>query len=133
MHDGAFLSGLSGVRLGRLTGFTAEGLAQVSLPTGEALSARSLVRLGPTDAGRELALTLIEGEALVLGLIQPPLPLVEADDETLVLEGNRQVTLRCGQASLTLTADGRVVVRGTSILSRADGPNRVQGASVQLN
>ena len=70
---------------------------------------------------------------LILGLIQPPLPEVEADGEKLVLEARREVTLRCGKASITMTADGRVTIRGTQVLSRSDGPNRVQGASVQLN
>ena len=33
----------------------------------------------------------------------------------------------------TAPRDGRVTIRGTQVLSRSDGPNRVQGASVQLN
>ena len=35
--------------------------------------------------------------------------------------------------SITLEADGRITLRGTDLLSRAEGANRVQGASVQLN
>jgi hypothetical protein len=54
-------------------------------------------------------------------------------DGRVELVGQREVVLRCGPASIRLTPDGRVTIRGTRILSRADGPNRVQGASVELN
>jgi hypothetical protein len=76
---------------------------------------------------------MMDDQPLILGLIQPMAPEVEADGEKLVLEARREMTLRCGKASITMTADGRVTIRGTQVLSRSDGPNRVQGASVQLN
>ncbi len=37
------------------------------------------------------------------------------------------------QGSIHLAANGRVTIRGTEILSRSAGSNRIQGASVQLN
>jgi hypothetical protein len=131
MHDGTFLTGLAGVQKARITGFTADGRATVDLTGGHDpadLPARSLVALPRAAVGREAAVVMMEGEPLILGLIQPLLPEVEADGETLVLEARREVTLR-----IHLTADGRVTIRGTQVLSRSDGPNRVQGASVQLN
>lgn len=59
--------------------------------------------------------------------------MVEADGATQVINARDAPTLRCGKASITLSADGRVTIRGTDILTRAEGANRVQGASVQLN
>ncbi len=134
MHDGPFLA-LQGVHRAEIVGFGPDSRAQVLLPAlGESpLLAMSLVPLPPAAVGRLVAVTMMDDQPLILGLIQPLAPEVEADGEKLVLEARREVTLRCGKASIHLTADGRVTIRGTQVLSRSDGPNRVQGASVQLN
>ena len=134
MHDGTFL-GLTGVHRAEITGIGPDGRAQVRVPSlaEVPLSARSLVPVTAGAVGREVAVTMMGDEPLILGLIQPPAPEVEADGERRVIEAGRELTLRCGKASITMTADGRVTIRGTQVLSRAEGPNRVQGASVQLN
>lgn len=133
MHDGTFL-GLQGVHRAEIIEIGPDGRAKVLIPAlGEApLWAQSLV-LVSAAVGRLAAVTMMDDQPLILGLIQPPLPEVEVDGEELVLEARREMTLRCGKASITMTADGRVTIRGTQVLSRSDGANRVQGASVQLN
>lgn len=136
MHDGSFLPDLAGVQRGVILAIGPDGRAQVSVPSlgPDGLWARSLVPTPVATVGREVALVMMgEADPLILGLIQPLVPSVEADGERLILEAGREVVLRCGQGSITLTADGRITLRGTQILSRSDGPNRVQGASVQLN
>ena len=136
MHDGAFLPDMTGVSRGEIVGFGPDGRAEVAVPalSGAPLWARSLVPLTSPAVGREVALVMMaEDEPLILGLIQPLVPVVEVDGERLVLEATREIVLRCGKASIVMTADGRVTIRGTQVLSRSDGPNRVQGASVQLN
>ncbi len=134
MHDGPFL-GLQGVLRAEITGLAPDGRAQVLIPLlGETpLFAQSLVPVTAASVGRVAAVTMMGDEPLILGLVQPPQAEVVADGERLVLDARREVTLRCGKASITMTADGRVTIRGTQVLSRSDGPNRVQGASVQLN
>ena len=42
-------------------------------------------------------------------------------------------TLVCGNSSVTLYSDGRVIVKGAELLTRATGTNRIRGASVQIN
>lgn len=134
MHDGTFL-GLQGVHRAEIVGFGPDGRARVLIPSlGEnPLFAQSLVPVPAGSVGRMAAVTMMSDEPLILGLVLPPAPEVEADGEKLVIEARREMTLRCGKASITMTADGRVTIRGTQVLSRSDGPNRVQGASVQLN
>ena len=135
MHDGPFL-GLQGVHRAQVVSIGPDGRAQVLIPEvmGETpLFAQSLVPIPAEAVGRVVAVTMMGEEPLILGLLQPLAAEVEADGEKLVLEARREVTLRCGKASIHLTADGRVTIRGTQVLSRSDGPNRVQGASVQLN
>jgi hypothetical protein len=59
----------------------------------------------------------------------PPAP--TPDDVCLL--ASRRIILRCGKSSLTLYADGRIVLRGQDILSEAEGFNRVVGGHVELN
>ncbi|MBL9072901.1 hypothetical protein [Tabrizicola sp.] len=134
MHDGTFL-GLQGVHRAEIIGIGPDGRAQLLIPSlGETPAfAQSLVPVTVASVGRVAAVTMMDDQPLILGLVQPLVPEVVADGERLVIEAGREMTLRCGKASITMTADGRVTIRGTQVLSRAEGPNRVQGASVQLN
>jgi hypothetical protein len=50
-----------------------------------------------------------------------------------VLTAQEEVTIRCGEASITLTRAGKVLIKGSYLLSKSTGPNRVKGGSVQLN
>jgi hypothetical protein len=134
MHDGTFL-GLQGVHRAEVIGFGPDSRAKVLIPAlGETpLLAQSLVPVPAAAVGRLAAVTMMDDQPLILGLLQPLMPEVEADGEALVLEARQEMTLRCGAASITMTADGRVTIRGTQLLSRSEGANRVQGATVQLN
>lgn len=139
MHDGALteFGFRAGLWEGRLAGFSPEGLPLVETPEGTVHEARSLVELGPTDLGRELAFGRLggpDGLLLVLGLIRPLARVVAMDGGAAqVIEARERLELRCGPASLTLFADGRVEIRGVQILSRAEGAQRLQGASIHLN
>lgn len=55
------------------------------------------------------------------------------DGQRLVLEASREVVLKCGQGSITIEASGRIVIRGTELVSRASGSNKIRGASVSIN
>ncbi|NNF97454.1 MAG: hypothetical protein HKM94_11055 [Halobacteria archaeon] len=55
------------------------------------------------------------------------------DGERLIIEGKDEITLCCGEASITLTRSGKVLVRGTHIVSRSTGVNKIKGGTVQLN
>lgn len=58
---------------------------------------------------------------------------VSADGERMIVSARRELVLECGKASLTLQQDGTIRILGERIVSRATGPNRVQGGSVELN
>jgi Domain of unknown function (DUF6484) len=55
------------------------------------------------------------------------------DGERVVLEGKKEVILKCGEASITLRSDGRMVLRGTYVETYAKGVNRIKGGSVKIN
>lgn len=57
----------------------------------------------------------------------------EVDGDRTVIEGERQVVLRCGEASITLTRAGKIILRGKHLVSRSSGVNRIMGGSIQMN
>jgi hypothetical protein len=113
----------------------------VEHPSQGIIEARTTLRftrkaLAAVIKARRQAVLVICGElAVVTGLLEP-LPTneqVEGDDEELVLNSTKGVVLRCGEASVRLTPDGRVVVRGKDIVSRAKRRNQISGGTVRLN
>jgi hypothetical protein len=58
---------------------------------------------------------------------------VEIDGNTIVVSAQETLTLRCGEASITLSRDGKIVIRGMHVVSHAAGANCIRGGSVQLN
>lgn len=91
----------------------------------------------PVAAGRQVLLQFERGDPerpLVIGLLQPPLAQARLDGgATLTLRADRRLELVCGKASIVLTADGKVVVKGAHLVSRSSGPNKIRGASVDIN
>lgn len=143
------------VLVGTLVGFNdaAEPLVCHPLePLKKPTVARSTVALNPGQIDREVVIAFESGDPrkpIILGVLwsgedspaRPrdrsvePRPQVEAtaDGEQLVFSAQREIVLRCGEASITLTRAGKVLIRGTYLLSRSSGVNRVKGGSVQIN
>ncbi|GJG86586.1 hypothetical protein tb265_17670 [Gemmatimonadetes bacterium T265] len=144
---------IDGLVVGTLTAVDVRGRPRVAWPAtapGAPVPARSVVPLGAPHVGREVALLFDGGDArrpVVMGVLEPPrreLPhtddrdaadvvTVEADDERVVLTAEREIVLRCGEASITLTRAGKVLIKGEYVLTRANGVNRIRGGSVQIN
>ena len=55
------------------------------------------------------------------------------DGERVQLSAKREIVLKCGKASITMTRAGKVIIRGTYISTRSSGVNRIKGGSVQIN
>ena len=116
-------------------------------PAEEPAPAQSVVPLTTDDAGRSVVLTFEGGDLrrpIILGLIEGPdvtslpRPLsqeldVRVDGERVTIEAQREVVIKCGAASITLTHAGKVLIRGTYVVSRSSGANKIKGASVDVN
>lgn len=147
---------LAGVVVGKLCKVADHGLLLVDFPQNPStrpLTARSTIALSANDSGREIVLMFEEGDfhkPIIIGMLQPPevtkengktngrlreeKPLdVKVDDERLTFTAQKEIVLRCGQASITLTRAGKILLRGTYVLSRSSGANRIKGCSVQIN
>jgi hypothetical protein len=130
----------------RLVGISASGEAWVELPgQADPVPARSTVPLTAGQIGREALVCFVdapERTAVVTGVLcaagdptaAPETALdVTIDRERIVLTAQRELVLRCGKASVALTADGKVVIKGADLLSTASGLHRIRGGAVQIN
>jgi hypothetical protein len=128
--------------VGLLFGLDDHGVPLVSfdgVPGGMPVPSRSVVPLSSADVGRDVVLLFERGDSarpLVMGVLRAPRPEpvhTEIDGEKLVFTADREIVLRCGEASLTLTRAGKVLIQGTYILTRSSGANRIKGAVVEIN
>jgi hypothetical protein len=89
--------------------------------------------------GAEVLIVFEDGDArrpVIIGFVRDMLwgPQAPAEVHTKVLiEGEEEVVIRCGKSSLSMSADGRVVIKGTRVTSRATEANKVRGAVVLIN
>jgi uncharacterized protein DUF6484 len=112
-------------------------------PHGDPIAAQSIVPLSSSHVGNNVLLLFENGEPdkpIIVGLIKPPTrteppkPVeVKLDGEQLVFTADKEIVLRCGNASITLTRAGKVLIRGAYLLSRSSAANRIKGGSVQIN
>lgn len=58
---------------------------------------------------------------------------ITVDGETVRIEAQHQIELRCGRSKLLLRKDGRVVLSGSYVLTKSTGPNKIKGATIALN
>ena len=56
----------------------------------------------------------------------------EQPDE-IVIEARQQLTLRCGDGSITIRQDGKILIKGRDLVSHARRLNRIRGGSVAIN
>lgn len=133
--------------VGTLVGWDPERGPLVTFPghAGDPLAALTIVPLDAASThaaialGRRIVLGFDGGRAdapIILGLLHTPgtpEAVAEVDGKRVVIEAAQEIVLRCGEASITLRSNGRVVIRGTAVETRAKGVNRIRGGSVQIN
>jgi hypothetical protein len=134
------------IKLGSILAIHESGKPLVEWPGGPegATLALSLVPVHATDVGRQVALSFpnSSSQPLVLGLVWVGNKqrvsdarglLAEIDGEQAELTAKESIVLRCGKASITLTSDGQILLRGAYISSHSTGTQRIKGASVRIN
>lgn len=114
----------------------------------EIVAARTTVPLTRSHIGFSVVLLFENGDTqkpIIVGVLQEPrrvgeaecddaqVVTVDVDDHRLVLSAEREILLRCGDASITLTRAGKVIIKGTYIVSRSSGYNKIKGAAVDIN
>jgi hypothetical protein len=135
---------LNGAITGRFVGWdsldrplvTFRGSPKIGVP------ASSITALEETNLGAGVVLMFDEGNReapIILGVLAhssrpaPKQAEAQVDGERVVFTANKEIVLRCGEASITLTRAGKIIIRGTYVLSRASGLNRIKGGVVHIN
>ncbi len=136
---------IEGIVIGRLVAIDEDGRARVSWPgcEPEGAPAKVFCPLSPDHIGREVALTFELGDPerpMVMGALNTelsaaakPSPQAVADGERLVFSAEREIELRCGDASIILTRGGKVIIRGAYVHTQSSGLHRILGAAVKIN
>jgi len=55
------------------------------------------------------------------------------EGKKVIFEAQDEMIFKCGESSITLTKEGKVLIRGKYLLNRSSGVNRIMGGSVQVN
>jgi hypothetical protein len=135
-----------GLVIGWLASLDQAGNPCVMLPSvfDHPVAARSLASIDSAQVGHQCACMFEQGDAkrpIIMGFLHHPVvPLGGVDPKGVAHEagrtrisGEREIALHCGKASLHMFADGRIELRGTTVLSHASALNRIRGASVKIN
>ncbi|MEA3277302.1 MAG: DUF6484 domain-containing protein [Pseudomonadota bacterium] len=146
-------SRIDGVVIGYLIGLDADGIRLVDYPgnpVGSPVPVIALASPGTAEAGQQVALMFEGGDPRRPILIGPIVcqdrPVgtaigtpkahtldVSTDGQRVTLTAEKEIVLRCGEASITLTHAGKILIRGAYVVSRSSGVNRIKGGSVQIN
>ncbi len=55
------------------------------------------------------------------------------DGRRMIFEAQREIVLRCGKGKIVVNADGKIVIKGTNVVSYSSGRNKIKGGSVLIN
>jgi hypothetical protein len=159
IHHVDFSRQFEGVRTGRVTGikdgqplvdYTGNNLGPLAARFAGSLSPEILRRAADdgadvllafekNDPARPVILDILQArinepeQKEEISLALDELPEVRVDGKKIAFEAKEEIVLRCGKASITLTRAGKVIIRGTYLLNRSSGVNRIKGGSVQIN
>ena len=145
---------IDGVVIGKVVTCDASGAVTVDYPDNPAdrpLFAASIALISADDINKDVALMFEAGnpqQPIIMGRLQRSFTQeekisaeaistevtdVQLDGKRLKFSAEHEIVLRCGEASITLTRAGKVIIRGEYLLSRSTGTNRIKGGSVQIN
>lgn len=122
---------------GTLLGVEVDGRLLVGLSSGAEIACdwlQSTQAAAPElQAGDDVLLAVSSGLAsgVVVGrvsrYVSPRCP------DHVTLEATESLTLQCGESSLEMRADGKVLVKGEDVVLRAKGTQRIRAGNVAIN
>lgn len=142
---------IDGVVIGSIVRLGSSGEVAVEYPGAPVptpLSASAAATFTPNDLGKPVALLFAGGDPsrpIAIGLVRnPEIPAsatgpssdpveVTLDGETVTLAARKEIVLRVGEASITLTRSGKILIDGAYVSTKSSGVNRIRGGSVQVN
>lgn len=131
------------------------GRATLRRPDGTKIEARMAASLAQYQAenlvGRDVLVVFENNDAdlpIAIELIHSPGGFADAltkdrdkdmpvearvDGKRVTITAEEKLELRCGKASITIDAKGKITIRGAHLYNRATGPIRIKGGHVDIN
>lgn len=153
----AYQSSLS-VRLGRVVRVEDSGIVFIDFLGNSCGPIAARIAIGGQDSaklkqslGQANVLLAFENNdkqlPIIIGLVSERLEdstesEIEAPDDSreiiikgkrIILDSDEEVVVKCGVSKIILKKDGKVVVRGRDVISRASHGNRIRGGTVKIN
>ena len=116
------------------------------------LSARSTVKISNMDENKDTLLMFEKHDPrlpIIIGIVQDQpfvthpskeitlektrIKDVVVDGKRIVFDAKKEIILRCGKGSVTIQANGKIVIKGTDLISRSKGMNKIKGTAVRIN
>ncbi|QDV45640.1 hypothetical protein Enr13x_55190 [Stieleria neptunia] len=141
---------LTGVQSGRVVAIAPDGdiLVQVD-GAGDQLTACDFLQASSSDCpvfavGDEVLVHVGPpgGRGCVLGAKKRYDPTASSDQpvvsdtelpEHVVVEAGKSLSLRCGETTIKITKEGKILIKGVDILARAKRTHRIKGGTVAIN
>jgi hypothetical protein len=145
-------------KVAQLVGIDKEGKIQISFDNTTSIVAKLVYGLDMLKLaeyikiGGEVLVVFENGDPnkpIIIALMEDPeesisleekLEEKKADPIAAVVEHNRvnikaedEIHLTCGESQIILRKDGKIIVKGKNILSRAKEKNKIKGGSVSIN
>ena len=133
---------------GRLARIDSEGRLFVDFPGNTlgpvaaklAVSEMEIADLIDSAEGTEILLVFEnndKSQPIIVGRVRDRLPSEGAHiyvrGRRFTVDADEEIELRCGEAKLLISRDGKIVVLGNDVLSRARCRNRIKGGTVNIN
>lgn len=126
--------GLTGVSHARLL----KGIRREDLCTTDGVLPQALVMFDGGCSDRPIIIGVLQTETEPATGTLAQRVSSESDEEApaperILIEALTELVLKCGAGSITVRKDGKIVLRGTHLLSRSSGPIRIKGGHVEIN
>ena len=121
-------------------------------PFSGPLPARSTVKISNMDENKDTLLMFEKHDPrlpIIIGIVQDQpfvthpskeitlektrIKDVVVDGKRIVFDAKKEIILRCGKGSVTIQANGKIVIKGTDLISRSKGMNKIKGTAVRIN
>jgi translation initiation factor IF-1 len=112
-----------------------DGMIEVRCTSGETLACSWL------ENGRNASIALAPGDTVLLSryfkdaapVVLGRIGRIDPSPARVELEAGHTLSLKSGNASIDLRADGKVMIRGEDVLVRAKGTKRIRAGTVSIN
>ncbi len=143
-----------GPRVGRFSSIENNGKIYIDFEgnTGGPVLAKSCVKVSQKDKEKNLFLMFEMNDPahpVIVGLFEErhafdvhkhelnvsreKIKNIEIDGERFIFNAKKEIVLQCGKGSITIRKDGKIIIKGSNLLSRASGQNKIKGGSVAIN